>query len=673
MALLGVANLVWSYGDHRVLDGVNLTLDAGHRVGLVGRNGSGKTTLLKLIAGVEGFTPGGGHVQLARQTSVGYLTQDPELDAQKTLREEADDAFAGLRALHDQIEALAHEMATAEGAALEKLMKRYVQVEEQMENEGGYATDHRVEATLHGLGLSDEFFDVKVADLSGGQKGRLALAKLLLRHPDVLLLDEPTNHLDIAGCEWLEAFLMSYSGAVILVSHDRWLLDRVVDGIYEMEEGRLAEYPGNYHAYREQRKMRRLEQQRVYEKQRDRIRQEQAFIDRYRAGRRASQAQGRQKKLDRFIRDELIDRPSDLDEMNLAIQPKARCGEIVITAEDASKAYDGKVLFEGLTVRVKRGDRIGIVGPNGAGKSTLVRILLGEQASDTGRSVIGSAVSVGYYRQSHENLDLGSTVARYLQRFVAGGTEQEARDLAGAFLFSGDEQDKQLGALSGGERSRAVLAGLVAGGHNLLVLDEPTNHLDISGAERLEAALSRFAAEPKGYGQNVTGGGTLILVTHDRMLLEDLVDQLIVLDGRGGARHLLGTYSQHAALISETGEGAASEAGAVEAKVAADRPVKEKAARQVKEKAARQVKEKAARQEKEKATGAGDGGLSKLKQAELEQRIEEIETQVGRIDGRLADPEIYRDGPRVKGLQDERSGLVEALKPLEAEWARRAD
>ncbi len=661
MALLSVANLVYSIGARRLLDGVNLTLSEGEHVGLVGRNGCGKSTLMKVICGQAGHQADAGQAQLARGASVGYLSQDPMLDEKLTCREEAATAFAKLHKLHQKLERLTEGMSSATGEELERLMKRYERVEEDIQTAGGYTVDHRIDATLHGLGLGDEVFGVPVGGLSGGQKGRLALAKLLLSEPDVLLLDEPTNHLDINGREWLEQFLKGYRGAVILVSHDRWLLDRVVSKIYEFGEGQLDEYPGDYSAFRAQRVERRLARQRVYDKTQTKIRQEQQFIDRYRAGQRASQAQGREKRLERFKRDEAVEAPAESGEINLTLAPPARCGDRVITADGVSKRYEDKVLFAGLDIEINRGDRVGIVGPNGAGKSTLVRALLGDLAPDSGKVRIGSGVDVGHYRQSHEGLDLNLTVVQYLQRFVPGETEQAGRDLAGAFLFSGQEQDKPLGVLSGGERSRAVLAGLVAGGHNLLVLDEPTNHLDISSAERLEVALRQFTAERSGFGQKVSGGGTLILITHDRMLLQDLVDHLIVLDGDGKAEHFFGSYSEYAESVRRAAE---------REKEVRDAGAKVRAAQVRPAKRADKRAGKGARGKSDKAPA---GALSKLNHASLENRIEKIESRLRGVDEAMADPGAYRDAEGIKRLQAEREGLAQELAPLEAEWARRAE
>ena len=664
MAILSVANLTLSIGDRRLLDGVSFTLDEGQHIGLVGRNGCGKSTLMKLIAGLPGLKHDTGQIQVARGATIGYLTQDPHLDPERTLRDEAAGAFDELRKYHEELESVAHAMATAEGDELDRLLKQYEHLEHRIQTSGGYEVDHLIDETLHGLGLTDEFFGVKVKDLSGGQKGRLSLAKLLLRPPDVLLLDEPTNHLDIAGRQWLEEFLASYSGGVVLVSHDRWLLDRVVSKIYEMELGKLVEYPGNYAAFREQRVQRRLAQQRVFEKQQERIKSEQAFIDRYRAGQRAAQAQGREKRLERYKRDELIERPVDLNELTLRIRPSQRCGDLVVTADALTKVYDNKPLFRNVSIVIKRGERVGIIGPNGAGKSTLIRTVLGEQPPDSGTTRVGNSVSVGYYKQSHEHLNLDQTIVEYLRPFTPTDTEQEARNLAGAFLFTGDEQDKRLSALSGGERSRAVLASLIVGGHNLLVLDEPTNHLDISAAERLEEALHQFVKEPEGFGENVTGGGTLILITHDRMLLQNLATQLLILDGHGNVRHFLGNYTEYveaqkqAALASTASAAGAHKPGT---------PSKPKPAAESKPEPTPEAR-------KSDAPGkpAGKGAVSKLNQQSLEERIAKLESQLAEVDTALSNPDIYRDGRKVKEHQDRRKRIAEELAPLEEEWLRRA-
>jgi len=659
MALVSVANLVLSFGDRRILDGINLTLEAGQHVGMVGRNGCGKSTLLKLIARRPGLKPDSGHVQLARGAKAGYLTQDPDLNPRHTLRQEAGTALAELDALHKEIDKVSHDMAEAAGDELDRLLKRYDQLEVKMHALGGYATDHLVDQVLHGLGLTDDVFHVKVRDLSGGQKGRLALAKLLLSHPDVLLLDEPTNHLDIAGRQWLESFLATYSGAVLMVSHDRWVLDRVVTKIYEMEAGRLVEYPGNYQQYRVQRAERRLAQQRAFDKQQASIKQEAAFIARYKAGQRAKQAKGREKRLDRFKRDDALERPIEFETMKLSFKPGPRSSDNVIITHDLGVGYDTRKLFDHLSITIKRGDTVGIIGPNGAGKSTVIRCLLGEQEPTAGSTKLGSQVDVGHYRQTHEHLDRSRTVMEYLRPFTPHQLEQEARDLAGAFLFSGDEQDKQLNVLSGGERSRAVLAGLVAAGHNLLVLDEPTNHLDIPSTERLEEALRRFCEPAAKYGQNRSPEGTLIIISHDRMLLDNLARQLLVFDGEGGVKHFLGTYSEY--LRTQAGH----------AVVKDDAPAGP--AKAVKPKNTRPKQPVNAKKSKGGKPKGKKSRYSHLNQAKLETMIEQTEARLAELDNQLADPEVYRDRKKFNELHDEHEKIRAELTPLEAEWARRAD
>ncbi|MHC4766829.1 MAG: ABC-F family ATP-binding cassette domain-containing protein [Planctomycetota bacterium] len=637
MSLLTLANVHLAFGAHVVLDKVTLSIESGQKIGLIGRNGSGKTTLMRVMLGEA--APDAGTVQTARGARVGYLRQDPDFDPDESVRDAAEAAFAELHRLHRKLDEVYDRMASAGGDELAKLMKRHARLEARFENAGGYAVGHRIEGSLHGLGFTDEQMALKTQALSGGQLSRLGLARLLLEEPDLLLLDEPTNHLDIDGRRWLERFLADeYRGAVVLVSHDRWLLDRVVTRIVEVERAALREYPGNYHKYHELRRQRLVTEHRTYEKQLDVIRREEEYIRRYRAGQRSKQARGREARLERYKRDEMIDRPAHLDVMSLNLPKAARSGDMVIDAREISKRYGDLVLFDGLSVSVGRGDRIGVIGPNGVGKTTLVRCLLGELAPDDGAVRQGSRVHPGHYRQRQDDLDLSLPVWRYLQGVIvsldgrAAASEQQARDLAGAFLFSGDEQDKPLGDLSGGERSRTVLAGLVAGAHNLLVLDEPTNHLDIPSAERLEAALTEY-------------DGTLILVTHDRALLEATCMQLLVFDGSGSVRLFHGRYSEWA-------EGSQDQD-------ATEQRAPERAAKR--------------RRARPRDTGGKEPSGPRISFADLEQRIETIERRIGQIDQELLDPAVYTDGARCNALQAERGALAEDLAPLEAEWARRAE
>jgi len=667
MPLISAVNIRHTYGDDIILDGCSLSVEAGERIGIVGRNGTGKTTLLKAMGGQ--LTPDSGSVSLQRGCRVGYLKQDPNLDPNETLRDAAEGAFAELHRLHAELHGLFDEMAEAsargDDTAVERLLKRQVEVEKLAEAAGGYAIDHKIDAVLHGLGFVDSQFTIKTKDLSGGQKGRLALARLLLESPDVILLDEPTNHLDIEGRIWLEEFLMQeFRGAVVMVSHDRYLLDNVVSRIIETEQGRLIDYPGNYEAFRELRAERRMVMHRAYESQQTKFKKEEEFIRRYKAGQRAKQARGRETKLEREKGRNTLERPMELATMKLDLPKAERTGDVVIAGRGMSKKYiqdDGseKVLFHGLDIVVSRGERWGIIGPNGAGKTTLVRCLLQDMTPEAGQVKVGSNVKVGYYRQAPVDVDPETPVYRYLQGVILKEcpgqslSEQQARNLAGAFLFSGDEQLKEMGMLSGGERSRAVLAGLLASAKNLLVLDEPTNHLDIPSAERLEEALS------------VEGGyeGTLLLISHDRALIDATCDHVLVLDGHGNAEVYLGNYTEwHERHLAKKKEAAAEEA-------------EDKRRREEGDRSRRASEESRKKRAQAPATKGGPsvGGLSRLKTEQLESRIEKVQTRLKEIDASFADPDVYSDPKKCTRLGDERKRLMEELEPLEFEWAQRAE
>jgi ATPase subunit of ABC transporter with duplicated ATPase domains len=649
MALLSVANLTFAYGAERLLDGLNLTLEAGEHVGLVGPNGCGKSTFLGLLADTSAHVAESGQIQLTRGARIGLLKQDPPLERSRSLREEAERALAARDRLAERLEETAVQLAEAEGAEADRLLKQYERLERELEAAGGHDARHDVERTLAGLGLGPETFDVRVGDLSGGQKSRLALAQLLLSAPDVLLLDEPTNHLDIDGRAWLEQFLAGFGGAVILITHDRWMLDRVAQSIHELEDGQLVSYPGGYERYRALKQERRLAQQRNYDKQQRMIEKEEAFIERNRAGRGSTQAKGREKRLDRYKRDNAVDAPKQTRAMNVRFAPRNRSGDKVIEAEGLTVAYEGRALFRDVSLTIKRGARIGIVGPNGAGKSTLVACLLGAQTPHAGHVTLGAQVKPGYFRQQLQDYDPEQRVVSYLRPFTDHVSEQEARALAGAMRFDEQAQEKPMGNLSGGERSRAALAALMAGGSNLLVLDEPTNHLDIESAEHLEEALRGFTAPPAASASNKRPEGTLLVISHDRMLLDHLVDELLVLDGAGGLERVAGGYSAYrAARQAQSASGAGS---------------KRKGGR----------KEKGRRRRAESASGGGAGTRHQaLNQKQLEEKIMELEKHVQEIDQALADPETAQDEGRVRALRAAREQTRAALEPLETEWTQRA-
>ena len=651
MSLLTVTNIRHTYGTRIVLDGVILSVERGEKIGLVGRNGSGKTTLMRIIRG--DMEPDSGSSQLQKGARIGYLSQHPEFEETDTVQEAAARAFEKLNALHRELNAVYEEMAEADEKTLDRLLKRQADLETEISSEGGYAIDHKIDATLHGLGFTEEQVAQKVSTLSGGEKARLGLARLLLESPDMLLLDEPTNHLDIDGRQWLEDFLANeYEGAVLVVSHDRWLLDRVVKRIVEVERGVLRDYPGNYHDYISLRQERMLTDSRKHAKQLDKIRSEEACIRTFKEGQRAKQARGRASRLERFKEKELVERPMELDVMKLKLPQPQRVGDILIATEGLEQKFDERVMFENFDIVVRPGDRIGIIGPNGVGKTTLIRTILGDLQSVSGEVRKSPRLSVGWFRQNQSHIDLTLTVWEYLQSVIvsndgdARASEQQARDLAGAFLFSGREQDKQLETLSGGERARAVLAGLVSAAHNLVILDEPSNHLDIPAAERLEQSLTSFGDKGK-------HGGAILLVSHDRALLESTCTQLIVFDADGSLEIFQGRYSEHLAQ-----------------KEAKSRDLEQAKARQKKAPA----KTSAGKDEqKKKNKNRKKNPLEKLSMKDLEKKIEQFEGRLREIDEALGEPDIWKDHQACERLQNERVKIREDLEPIEFEWSRRAE
>jgi ATP-binding cassette subfamily F protein 3 len=648
MPLVTASNIRVTLGAKQVLDGATFAIEPGERVGLVGRNGCGKTTLLKILCSQAALDSG--DVSLQRGVRLGYMAQEHRFEAGDTLRSAAARAMGEGDRAKAELEQVFEAMATAEGDELERLLRRQVELEETIERSGGWSNDHLVDAVLHGLGFEDAQFDIPVTGLSGGQKARLSLARLLLQNPDVIMLEEPTNHLDIEGCKWLETFLAdTFQGAVVVISHDRRLLDRVVHRIEEIHEGRCRGYPGNYEAFVNLRAERHLTQMRIHEKQLDRIRSEERFILRYKAGQRAKQARGRATRLERYKRDELVERPIELDSMRIRLPSGPRVGDSVLVAEGIGKKLGERALFRNLDLFMAPGDRVGVIGPNGAGKTTLIRTLLGELEPDTGTIKRSPRMHAGWFRQTHDHLDRTLTIWQHLQRTVPQGpsggklTEQEARDLAGAFLFSGSEQEKQLGELSGGERARAVIAGLVAGGHNLLVLDEPTNHLDIPSAERLEEAL---AMDPDDGGFD----GALLLVSHDRALLQSTCDRLIVLDGHGNASVFDGTYDEWEARQAAEARAAARE-GARRANPAG--------------RAAVTANPRSAAVNRPKRSP-----LDGKDPAELEAAITRMTARRAAIDEELVSPAVARDRARLDKLVKERERLEADLAAHEEAWIR---
>ncbi len=541
MPIVNVIQLGKSFGAERIFAGVQFQIDEHDRIGLVGPNGAGKSTLLNILAGREEADEG--TVARQRNIRIGYLTQISDFQPQHTLHEELLSVFAYLHAWERELDELAQKMAaseTQEDTVLhEQLLARYSDLQARYEHAGGYTYENRVEQVLDGLGFTHEQQVAPVMHLSGGQQTRAALGKLLLQEPDLLLMDEPTNHLDLAALEWLETYLSTWKGAMVVVAHDRYFLDKVVSRTVEMAFGRIEEYPGNYTKYLDLREERMERRMREYEAQQAHIAHTEEFIRRYKAGQRSREARGRQTLLNRMER---VVRPQDFPEMHFEFTPITQSGQIVIATQSLAAGYGGGTRREvhddetTLLVRVAdlellRGDRVGLIGPNGAGKTTLLRTLIGELPPVEGHAQIGHNVRIGYYSQTHAGLTMERTILDEIRQ-VTTLSEEGARSFLGRFLFSGDDVFKPIGALSGGERSRVALAKLTLQGSNFMMLDEPTNHLDLQSRQFLEEVLSEFE-------------GTLLFVSHDRYFIDSLATKVWSIEEGGVLIPYMGNYTDY--------------------------------------------------------------------------------------------------------------------------------
>jgi ATP-binding cassette subfamily F protein 3 len=534
MSSVVVADLAKSYGADRVFAGATFRVEPDDRVGLVGPNGAGKSTLLRLLAGQ--LTPDAGSVALGPGTRVGYLPQDADFVPEHTLYEGLLAAFAEVHAWEDELRRLEARLGDADllsdPDAYAAVLARYAELQARFEHAGGYTVEQRVRQVLDGLGFSRQQQAAPAAQLSGGQRTRAALGRLLLQLPDLLLLDEPTNHLDLAALEWLEEYLAAWRGAVVVVSHDRYFLDRVTTRTIEVADGRVTPYPGNYTRYVRLRAERLERWAKEYEAQQEHIARTEEFIRRYKAGQRSKEARGRQTLLDRLER---IERPPADASLHFALGVAVQSGEIVLRGEGLVAGYAPSAGGPGLRVmlpdlEVRRGERVGLLGPNGAGKTTLLRTIVGQLPSLQGRAVLGHNVQIGYFAQTHDGLDPRVAVLDAVRR-VSHLSEEGARTFLGRFLFSGDDVFKPIGALSGGERSRVALARLTLEGANFLVLDEPTNHLDLPARQVLERLLAAF-------------DGTLLVVSHDRYFVDALSTRIWLLADGAVADHQ-GNYSAY--------------------------------------------------------------------------------------------------------------------------------
>jgi len=510
MSLLTTVNLAKSYGPDDIFSGIAVSIPRRARIGLVGTNGVGKTTLLRILIGEE--APSEGSVQKAKQLKIGYLPQESVLDSSQTLWDECRTAMGYLEKMQHQLGAM--EAAMADGIAGEDVLKRYSSLQDVFERKGGYTYENKIERTLTGLGFEKGDYQKPLNILSGGQRTRAVLVRLLLSDPDLLLLDEPTNHLDIQAMEWLEGYLRAWDGAVVLVSHDRYFLDHTVNMIWEMTPA-MEIYHGNYSTYLTQREARYERQLKEFKAQQTFIEKEEDYIRRNIAGQNTRQAQGRRTRLERLLKEAKLAPPRHTKRIHLQIQAAERSGDLVVRTYGVRVGYkdDEKVLINVPDIVLKRRECAALMGPNGAGKTTFLKTLLGQIQPLAGEVELGGSVRVGYFAQAHEGLHDEWTLVEEIQSTTPKMLEAQIRSYLAKFLFTGDDVFKKVGVLSGGERGRLAMACLALGGANLLLLDEPTNHLDLPSQEILQRVLAEF-------------GGTILLVSHDRFLVDEIATQV---------------------------------------------------------------------------------------------------------------------------------------------------
>ncbi|MFN5290716.1 MAG: ABC-F family ATP-binding cassette domain-containing protein [Planctomycetia bacterium] len=619
MLLLSCEDLSRAFSGDPLFEGIGFELRAGDRVGLVGPNGAGKSTLMKLLAGLD--QPDTGVVRLHAGARVALLRQHAEFQKGRTLFEEARSGLDEFLALQEELVRVADELAQCRDENLHSsLSARYDRLNEALHQNDAYTVDHRIEEVLDGLGFTRAEYDKPVDQFSGGQIGRLMLAKLLLSSPDVMLLDEPSNHLDVGTVKWLEEYLVRQKQAMLIVSHDRCFLDRVVNRIMEMAGKQLNDYPGNFQQYWRLRRERYEAALKAYEAQREHIEKQEEYIRRNSAGQMARQAQGRQKILDRVER---LKRPVLLESPRMHFGEVKRTGDLVLEVSEVSKKFD-KPLFQKLSFQLQRGKKLGIYGPNGCGKSTLLSMLLGNQKPDSGTVKLGHQVQFGYYDQHLRNLNPALEVLRASwPENDPDITEQEMRDLLGRFGLQGDVVSQKVSSLSGGEKSRACLARLVREGSNVLVLDEPTNHLDLWACDALEEALLEFT-------------GTAIIVSHDRYLLNRVVDMLVVMDGVGGIKVVPGNFELYERMNLQA---------------------------EIKTKPAQESIRQQAKQEPKKKRK-----FPYRKVEDIEADISKLEQERDQLEKQMIDPDLYRDGNKVKQVTKSLEETKQKLETLYEHW-----
>lgn len=636
--ILACQNISKAFGTNEILKDASFHIEEREKAALVGINGAGKSTLFKIIVGE--MTADTGEVILSKGKTLGYLAQHQDLTGDLTIYEEVLQAKQDLIRMEERLRALEEEMKHEQGERLEELMNTYTRLSHTFELENGYAYRSEVVGVLKGLGFEPEEFEKKVSTLSGGQKTRVALGRLLLTKPDVILLDEPTNHLDMESIAWLEGYLLNYSGAMFIVSHDRYFLDRVVTKIVEIDAGKVTTFEGNYSAYSQKKAMLREAAYHAWMNQQQEIRHQEEVIAKLKSFNREKsirRAESREKMLDKM---EVLEKPSEVRaDMRIRLEPRVTSGNDVLRVSNLSKSFPGQPLFSDLNFEIRRGERVAIIGNNGTGKTTILKILNGVVAPDGGQIELGTKVQIGYYDQEHQVLHMDKTIFQEISDTYPYLTNTEIRNVLAAFLFTEDDVFQPIHTLSGGERGRISLAKLMLSNANFLILDEPTNHLDIVSKEILEQALRDYT-------------GTVLYVSHDRYFINQTATRILELTNQQLVNYI-GNYDYYLEKKEELTSIYAPSAAAENVEKPAQSAVKLDWKSQ---------KEEQARQRKRE---------NDLKKTEA--RIEELETRDAEIDEEMSQPEVATDVAKCVALSNEKAEIAAELEQLYEKWEELAE